>query len=271
MPEPGQPLSPSPSALVRWAWAANGVAVITIANLPMNVLSRAVLAALTDCLAVLEGEDDLRVAVVTGAGERAFSAGADIKEFPDFIAAAPAGGVVALGQGVMDRLAALPAPTIAAIDGVALGGGLELALACDLRLAGAGARLGLPETGLGVFPCYGGTQRLPRLVGPAVAKELIFTGRMVEADEALRLGLVNRVVPAGQALPAALELATAVAARAGLAVRAAKQAIDGGLTSSLAEGLRLEAGLADAVFGTADAREGVAAFLEKRAPVYTHR
>ena len=263
-------MSTSPGPLVAWSWAADGVAVVTLQNPPMNVLSRAVLTALSACLAALEGETDLRAVVVTGAGERAFSAGADIKEFPDFIAAAPAGGVVALGQGVMDRLAALPTPTIAAIDGVALGGGLELALACDLRLAGAGARLGLPETGLGVFPCYGGTQRLPRLVGPAVAKEMIFTGRMVEADEALRLGLVNRVVPAGQALPAALELAAGIAARAGRAVRAAKQAIDGGLTSSLAEGLKLEAGLADAVFATADAREGVAAFLEKRPPVFTH-
>lgn len=260
-----------PAPLVGWSWAAGGVALVTLDNPPMNVLSRAVLAALAECCAALAAEPDLRAVVLTGAGGRAFSAGADIKEFPDFTAAAPAGGVAALGQDVMDRVAALPAPTLAAIEGVTLGGGLELALACDLRLAGADARLGLPEVGLGLFPCYGGTQRLPRLIGPAAAKELIFTGRAVAADEALRLGLVNHVLPTGQALAAATELATTIAARAGRAVRAAKQAVNIGLTRSLAEGLAAEAALADAVFATADAAEGVAAFVAKRAATFRHR
>ena len=264
-------MSEPSSALVTWAWATDGVALITVDNPPMNVLSRAVLSALAACLNVLEAAPDLRAVVVTGAGDRAFSAGADIKEFPDFIAAAPAGGVVALGQGTLDRLSRLPAPTIAAIEGFALGGGCELALACDLRLAAESARLGLPETGLGVFPCYGGTQRLSRLVGPAVAKELIFTGRQAPAEEALRLGLVNRVVPAGQAVAAALMLAETIAGRAGQAVQAAKRAIDEGADLPLDQGLVIEAALAAAIFHTADAREGVEAFLSKRPPAFRHR
>jgi enoyl-CoA hydratase/carnithine racemase len=263
-------MSGSTSTQVAWSWASDGVAVVTLTNPPMNVLSRAVLADLDGCLAALATEP-ARVVVVTGAGERAFSAGADIKEFPDFMAAAPAGGVVVPGQRVLDRLAELPVPTIAAIEGIAFGGGLELALACDLRVAAEAARLGLPETGLGIFPSYGGTQRLPRLVGPAIAKDLIFTGRPVAADEALRLGLVNRIAPAGQALTAALELAASIAGRGGLAVRAAKQAIDQGLARSLAEGQALEAALADAIFQTEDAREGVAAFVAKRPPTFRHR
>lgn len=259
------------TALVSWAWAANGVAVLTIDNPPMNLVSRAVLAALDAMLTTLAAEPALRCLVVTGAGTRAFSAGADIKEFPAFIAADPPASAAWPGQQAFDRLAALACPTIAAIEGVALGGGCELALACDLRIAGEAARLGLPETGLGIFPCYGGTQRLPRLVGAAVAKDLIFTGRLVAADEALRLGLVNRVAPAGQALAAAVALAEMLVARASRALAAAKQAIDEGLVLPLTDGLALEAMLAGEIFHTDDLREGVAAFGEKRPPVFQHR
>lgn len=259
------------SAQVSWSWAVEGVAVVRIANPPLNLVSRAVLRALDDCVAALAAEPGLRAAVVAGAGERAFSAGADIKEFPDFIATEPPSEAVRPGQRAFDRLAALPVPTIAAIEGAALGGGCELALACDLRVAGETARLGFPETGLGLFPCYGGTQRLPRLVGMAVAKELIFTGRHVEADEALRLGLVNRVVPAGQALAAAVALAEGLASRAGRALAAAKRAIDAAGRLPLEEGLRLEAELAGALFHTEDVREGIAAFIEKRSPRFNHR
>jgi enoyl-CoA hydratase len=259
------------NAPVTWSWAVEGVAVVRISNPPLNLVSRPVLRALGDCLAALAAEPALRAAVVAGAGGRAFSAGADIKEFPDFIAAEPPAEAVRLGQRTFDRLAALPVPTIAAIEGVALGGGCELALACDLRMAGATARLGFPETGLGIFPCYGGTQRLPRLVGAAVAKELIFTGRQVEADEALRLGLVNQVVPAGQALAAAVALAEGLASRAGRALAAAKRAIDAAGRLPLEEGLALEAALAGEVFRSEDLREGIAAFVEKRPPRFTHR
>ncbi|MCC6629339.1 MAG: enoyl-CoA hydratase/isomerase family protein [Chloroflexi bacterium] len=259
------------TALVSWTWTAGGVAVLTIDNAPMNLVSQAVLAALNAALTELAAEPALRCLVVTGAGARAFCAGADIKEFPAFIAADPPASAVLPGQQAFDRLAALPCPTIAAIEGVALGGGCELALACDLRVAGEQARLGLPETGLGIFPCYGGTQRLPRLVGAAVAKDLIFTGRQVAADEAHRLGLVNRVVPAGQALAAAVTLAEMLAARAGRALAAAKQAIDAGQALPLTDGLALEAMLAGEVFQSDDLREGVAAFAEKRPPVFQHR
>jgi enoyl-CoA hydratase/carnithine racemase len=256
--------------LVTLAWPADGVAVVTLNRPPMNLVNRAMLAALDAAMMGLTRESALRCLIVTGAGERAFSAGADIKEFTTFTNADPPESAVWLGQRTFDRLAALPMPTIAAIEGLALGGGCELALACDLRVASQASRLGLPETGLGIFPCYGGTQRLPRLVGPAVAKDLIFTGRLVAADEALRLGLVNRVVPTGQALAAALELATMLAARGARGVAAAKQAIDAAGDLSLADGLALEARLAGEVFRTDDAREGAAAFAEKRPPHFQH-
>jgi enoyl-CoA hydratase len=264
-------MSTSSIPLVTLTWPADGVAVATIDNPPMNLVSRTALRDLSACLAGLAAEPELRALIVAGAGGRAFSAGADIKEFPDFIATEPPSDAVKLGQQTFYQLAALTVPTLAAIEGVALGGGCELALACDLRIAGALARLGLPETGLGIFPCYGGTQRLPRLVGPAVAKDLIFTGRIVEAEEALQLGLVNRVVPAGEALSAAVALAEALAARAGRALAAAKRAIDEGLTLTPAEGQELEARLAGEVFGSEDIAEGIAAFVEKRAPRFRNR
>ena len=257
--------------LVTWRWPADGVAVVTLDSPPMNLVSQAMLHALDATLASLEAEPTLRCLIVTGAGERAFSAGADIKEFSAFISAEPPESAVWPGQRAFDRLAALPVPTIAAIDGLALGGGCELALACDLRLAGEQARLGLPETGLGIFPCYGGTQRLPRIVGPAMAKDLIFTGRLVPAEEALRFGLVNRVVPSGHALAAALELARALVGRSGTALAAAKRAIDAADALSMADGQALEATLAGQAFRTEDAREGIGAFIEKRPPTFQHR
>ena len=160
-----------------------------------------------------------RVVVITGAGERAFSAGADIKEFPDFMTAAPAGGVVVPGQRVLDRLADLPVPTIAAIEGIAFGGGLEVALACDLRVAAETARLGLPETSLGIFPSYGGTQRLPRLVGLGRATEIILTGERIDAQRAYEIGLVNLVVPPDALIDRAKEMIRTIASKAPIAVR----------------------------------------------------
>ena len=164
---------------------------------------------------------------------------------------------------------ALPLPVIAAVNGYALGGGCELALACHLRVAADTAVLGLPEVTLGVIPGYGGTQRLPRLIGPGRALDLILTGRMVKAPEALELGLVNRVVPAAELTAAVAALAEKLMAVGPLAQRAALEAVRGGLQGSLAEGLRLEAQLFGLLCGTADMAEGTAAFLEKRKPAFS--
>lgn len=261
----------SQTSIVTLTRPGDGISLVTLNAPPMNLVGRQMLAALAVAFDQLAAAAP-RVVVVTGAGGRAFSAGADIKEFPEFAAAAATRGrVAALGQRTFDRLAAFPMPTIAAIEGLALGGGLELALACDLRIAAEGSRLGLPETGLGIFPCYGGTQRLPALIGMAATKELIYTGEPVDVPTALRLGLVNRLAAPGTALTMALELAATIAGRSGQAVRAAKQAIEASAIHSLAEGQALEADLADILFPGHDAREGVAAFIEKRPPQFDHR
>ncbi|MGH9303352.1 MAG: enoyl-CoA hydratase/isomerase family protein, partial [Acidimicrobiales bacterium] len=198
-------------------------------------------------------------AVVIWGGERCFSAGADVSEFEGPERAAEVASVFHRSLGA---LAALGRATIAVITGFALGGGLELALACDFRLAADNARLGQPEVLLGVIPGGGGTQRLARLVGPSVAKELIFTGRQVHADEALALGLVNKVAPPESVFEAGMELARALARGAVAAQALAKRAIDAGLQGGLDEGLALERELFSEVFATADAAEGVSSFLE---------
>jgi enoyl-CoA hydratase len=218
----------------------------------------------------LRQDEDVRAIVVTGAGERAFSAGADIKEFLE------PGVPTRLREqrkrldyrGEMDRC---PQPIIAAIRGFALGGGLELALACDIRIAAEDAQLGLTEVNLAIIPGGGGTQRLPRVVGRGKALEMILTGMRVPADEALRIGLVERVVPTGEALKAATELARSMAAKAPVALRYAKEAVVKGLELPLAEGLRLEGDLSTLLRTTEDRLEGAKAFLEKRAPRWTGR
>jgi enoyl-CoA hydratase/carnithine racemase len=214
-------------------------------------------------------DDQVRAVVIAGAGGRAFSVGSDIREFP---ADATAGLERARQEhACYDAIAALPQPTVAALEGLALGGGFELALACDLRVATANLRLGLPEVSLGVFPSGGGTQRLPGLIGPSLAKEHMFLGEPWGADDALRLGLVNRVVPEGTALSAAIELAMAIAERPARAVRAIKAAVDGGLRDGGQYGRLLEETLIAELFTSHDAQEGVRAFLAKRAPRFTHR
>ncbi len=237
----------------------DGVVLLTLNRPPMNPLSGALLEAVRDFAVALRADSSVHAVVLTGS-EKAFAAGADVKEFE--LDAAGARRVAAGFRGAADALAAIPRPVIAAIRGYALGGGFELALACDLRVAGDTARLGQPEILLGIMPGGGGTQRLARLVGPARAKELVWTGRQVRAEEALALGLVDEVVPAADALDRALALAGELAQGAVVAMGAAKRAIDDGLELPLNEGLDLEAECFAATFETDDARGGVASFLE---------
>jgi len=243
--------------LVELERGADGVAVITLRNGKVNSLSKAVL---TQLLAVAEQLtiDPPGAVIVTGS-DRIFAAGADISEFagPD-----EARQIGALFVAALNAVAAIPRMVIAAVAGPALGGGCELALACDMRVAGDSARFGQPEILLGIIPGGGGTQRLPRLVGPARAKDMILTGRQVAADEALSIGLVDEVVPRDSLMTRARELAAELARGPVLAHALAKAAIDDGLQVTLAEGLALEQAVFVEVFGTEDARVGVASFLE---------
>ncbi|MDI3256485.1 MAG: enoyl-CoA hydratase [Kyrpidia sp.] len=255
---------------VNWT-KEEGYAVITVDNPPLNVMSDRVCRELGECVDEIAAQEDVVAVIVTGAGTRAFMAGADIKEFPDRMKPGAAGEMSRELHRVLNRLDDLPKPTIAAIRGYALGGGCELALACDMRIAGEGAQLGLPEVKLGLLPGAGGTQRLPRLVGEAKAKELMFTGDPVSAAEAERIGLVNRVVPDDQVLDAAKALAKTIAQRSLMSLARIKRLVDQGGERPLKEALDLEAQLFDEAFQTEDVREGVQAFLEKRTPQFKHR
>jgi enoyl-CoA hydratase/carnithine racemase len=234
----------------------DGVALIRLDRPKANALSGAVLAQLHGAATMLH--DDPPGAVVLWGGRRIFAAGADIVELAD----TGAGAVGASFDAALGALASVPRATIAAVNGYALGGGLELALACDFRLCAEDSRLGLPEALLGVLPGGGGTQRLPRLIGPSRAKELIFTGRQVRAEEALAMGLVNRVVAPDDVLEAALTWAAELAAGAVVAQGLAKAAVDGGLETTLAEGLAMEQQAFVAVAATEDAARGLASFRE---------
>ena len=234
----------------------DGVTVVTLANGKVNALSQALLAELGEAAASLHADPPGAV-VITG-GERIFAAGADISEFGG---AEEAGPITAGIHETLDAIAALPRFVIAAVSGYALGGGCELALACDYRIAGPRAVFGQPEILLGIIPGGGGTQRLARLVGPSRAKELCLTGRQVKADEALRIGLADEVVD-DDPLARALELAAEIARGPLTAQALAKQVIDAGLSTSLADGLAAERAAFVEVFGTEDSRIGVASFLE---------
>jgi enoyl-CoA hydratase len=212
---------------------------------------------------------DARALLVTGAGDRAFSAGADINELMGRSLQAQREGT-AVGQAVLTRLEGLPIPSVALINGLAFGGGLELALACTFRLALPAARLGLPEIKLGLIPGYGGTQRLPRLVGEARALDMILTGRALEAEEAERIGLVNRIVEINL-LDAGVAFAREMTGYSLPALSLAREAVRRGLAFPLKEGLEIEADLSTLAFQTSDAVEGMLAFLEKRKPVFRDR
>lgn len=245
----------------------DGVEILVLRHPPVNALSTAVLDALAQRVSEVEASPSSRVVVLTGDGQY-FSAGADVKEMA-MMDLSQAPKVVHRGLELFGRIEAMRPPVIASINGLALGGGLELALACDLRIAGESAKLGAPETKIGLLPAYGGTQRLTRLVGAAKARELIFTASMIPAAEALRIGLVNKVVSAGQELRAARDLAHTIAQNAPKAVQAAKRAIREGRDGPLAEGLKLESDLFEhEVLPSEDLREGIAAFVERRPPKF---
>jgi enoyl-CoA hydratase/carnithine racemase len=238
---------------------ADGIGTIRLDRPPVNALNDQVTAELAEAARVAAA-DEVRAVVIYG-GEKVFAAGADIKVMAQAGYAEMTSRSRRL-QDTMDLVAGLGKPVVAAITGYALGGGLELALAADFRVAGERARVGQPEILLGVIPGAGGTQRLTRLVGPAKAKDIVFTGRMVAAAEALEIGLVDRVVPDAEVYPAALDLVRRYASGPALALRAAKQAIDYGLGVDLATGLEIERVQFAALFGTEDQRAGMRSFLE---------
>jgi enoyl-CoA hydratase len=241
-----------------------GVALVTL-NRPraLNALSFALLLRLAEVVEELDADPSCRAIVITGAGTRAFAAGADVAELA---AQTPASLAASPGLRGWDRVAAVATPTIAAVRGFALGGGAELAMACDMLVAADDATFGQPEINLGIIPGAGGTQRLARAVGKARAMELVLTGRRVGAAEAERLGFVTRVVPATETLGAALDLAATVAAQPAEAVRAAVAAVRAAFEGPFADGIRVERDLFRALFGTPDQVEGMRAFVERREP-----
>ena len=247
---------------------SEGTATITI-NRPevRNALNEETILEILSRLEDAKGDETIRVIVVTGAGDRAFSAGADIKMIKD-MDSPKARDVSRLGHKLCDEIEELGKPVIAAINGYALGGGLELAMACDIRIASEKARLGQPEINLGLVPGWGGTQRLPRFLGKGVAKEMIFTGKHIDAKTAERLGLVNAVVPPDQLRSVVRELAKEIANKPPIAIKLAKELINSSSETSLRAGETREADAFGVAASTKDFREGVAAFLKKKKPKF---
>lgn len=261
--------SPESSALVRTM--RDGAVGTLVIDRPdkRNALSAAVRRALLDALHTLSEDPDVRVIVVTGAGEKSFVAGADIAEFAT---RTPVDQYRAMRlPSYLDAIERSPKPVIAAINGYCLGGGLELAMACDFRIAAEHATFGQPEIKLGIIPGGGGTQRLPRLVGLGYAMKMILSGEPISAAEALRIGLIEEVVSRDRLMERTLQLAHDIAAKSPVALAAAKEATRAALQTPLAEGLRVETGLYLMAFASDDKAEGVRAFLEKRTPLFTGR
>lgn len=229
----------------------------------LNALNSEVLLELKNVIAEIQDRKDIRVALIQGGGEKSFVAGADIAQMTN-LNPLESSEFGRLGQKVFTDLAELPFPTIAVIQGFALGGGCELALSCDIRIASEKARFGQPEVGLGIIPGFGGTQRLARLIGPGQAKKLIFSGEMLSAAQALEIGLVEQVVAPEHLKDVAMTLAQTIAAKSPNAVKLAKTAIDQGLEGSLEAGMRLESGLFGLCFASPEQKEGMTAFLERR-------
>ncbi len=249
----------------------DNIRTITI-NRPkaLNALNPTVLSELGAAVTDVAHDESVRCLILTGAGEKAFVAGADIAAMEGMIAV-EARQFARVGQAVMHAIEELPIPVIAAVNGFALGGGLELAMACDLIVASANARFGQPEINLGIIPGFGGTQRLPRRVGAGAARRLIYGGAMIGTDEALRLGLVDQTCEPGQLMAETLDLARSLASKAPIAIRQAKAAINVGFDVDLADGCRFEAEAFGVTFATDDRREGMRAFLEKRTARFSGR
>ena len=248
-----------------------GIATVTI-NRPkaLNALNAVILQELTHAFTELAKDDSLRAVILTGAGGKAFVAGADIANMAD-LSPLQAREFGVLGQNLMQMIETFSRPVIAAIEGFALGGGCELAMACDIRLASENAKFGQPEVNLGVIPGFAGTQRLPRLVGKGRAKELLYTGDIIDAREAHRIGLVNKVVPAEELMPAALAMMQAIVGKSAIALAYAKTAINRGADTDIYKALELEKDLISLCFATEDQKEGCRAFLEKRPAQFMDR
>ena len=246
----------------------NGIATITI-NRPkaLNALNLDTVTELKDAIEKIAVDKAVKVVVITGAGEKSFVAGADIKEMAT---KTPAEGREwgQFGQNVFTEIENMPQPVIAAINGFCLGGGCELSCACDIRYASENAKFGQPEVGLGITPGFGGTQRLTRVVGRGQAKELIYTGGMIGAEDAKAIGLVNKVAPQEELMPAVLKLAGKIAKNAPVAVQLSKAAINRGINCDVVTGIAYEAEVFGLCFSTNDQKEGMAAFVEKRKPTF---
>jgi enoyl-CoA hydratase len=247
-----------------------GIAVVTINYPPVNALNQKTVKELGEVIDELENKIEAKIIILTGGGDKAFVAGADIPIFFDFDRRTAEEFALSI-QSVLMKMEESRKVVICAMNGLALGGGCEVAMACDIRIASRKARLGQPEVNLGVIPGAGGTQRLPRLVGKGRAMELVFTADMISAEEARDIGLVNRVVPPENLMEEAKKMARKILSKGPIAISMAKKALHEGLDMKLKEGLRLEARLFGELFETLDVKEGVKAFLEKRPPRFEGR
>lgn len=244
------------------------IAVLTIDHPPANALDVATLTELNGAIDDVAADSNVKAVIITGAGQFAFCAGADINVISSIKGPEDARQMVLTGQGILNKIENMRKPVIAAINAVCLGGGMEMAMACHMRIATDRARFGQTEPNLGLIPGFGGTQRLPRIVGKGKALELLLTGDMIPAQEAYRIGLVNKIVPEGEVVKAARDLAKRIVAKSQVTTRLIMEAVDEGLKTSLEQGLLNEAEKFAQVMGSDDAREGLSAFLQKRQPKF---
>jgi enoyl-CoA hydratase/carnithine racemase len=247
------------------------VAIITLDHPPVNAFDAQTMKDLDTALNMALKDETVKVIILTGAGRRAFSAGADVEEINQIRDAEHAEEMLLTGHRVFSKIETSRKPVIAAINGICLGGGLEMAMACHIRVAGERTRIGQPEINLGIIPGWGGTQRLQRIVGPSKATEMILTGDPIAAQEAYRLGLVNKVVPMGDVLKEAKELAHKIAGKSAVVIGCAMEAIERGRHLPLTEAMEVEIGQWRTLVGSEDMKEGIQAFLEKRQPQFMDR